>query len=190
MSGSAQFLGDKLVSWSSKKQKSTATQPHRLNTLPYLDIHSRSMHIDIRHHFIREQVVNGVVELYFVTMDYQLANIFTKALPRERYGISTPAPLNEELLKLIVRRIGRFRMPWIAFGIAVCHGILHSGLHDLPVSDNMANVNVLAPAPTRSDDICCMGAYWKEYFCLGSSKEAKEPNHLDLCGYFAKHKLL
>ncbi|GJZ13523.1 hypothetical protein Tco_0548753 [Tanacetum coccineum] len=47
--------------------------------------HSRSKHIDIRHHFIREQVEKGVVELYFVTTDYQLADIFTKALPRERY---------------------------------------------------------------------------------------------------------
>ncbi|GJX35596.1 retrovirus-related pol polyprotein from transposon TNT 1-94 [Tanacetum coccineum] len=47
--------------------------------------HSRSKHIDIRHHFIREQVKNGVVELYFVTTDYQLADIFTKALPRERF---------------------------------------------------------------------------------------------------------
>ncbi|GKC83470.1 retrovirus-related pol polyprotein from transposon TNT 1-94 [Tanacetum coccineum] len=47
--------------------------------------HSRSKHIDIRHHFIREQVENGVVELYFVTTDYQLADIFTKALPRERF---------------------------------------------------------------------------------------------------------
>nr|GEU49207.1 hypothetical protein [Tanacetum cinerariifolium] len=32
----------------------------------------------------RKQVENGVVELYFVTTDYQLADIFTKALPRER----------------------------------------------------------------------------------------------------------
>ncbi|GKD02374.1 retrovirus-related pol polyprotein from transposon TNT 1-94 [Tanacetum coccineum] len=47
--------------------------------------HSRSKHIDIRHHFIREQVENGVVELYFVITDYQLADIFTKALPRERF---------------------------------------------------------------------------------------------------------
>nr|GEZ36751.1 retrovirus-related Pol polyprotein from transposon TNT 1-94 [Tanacetum cinerariifolium] len=30
-----------------------------------------------------EQVENGVVELYFMTTDYQLADIFTKALPRE-----------------------------------------------------------------------------------------------------------
>ncbi|GJR17024.1 hypothetical protein Tco_0965551 [Tanacetum coccineum] len=47
--------------------------------------HSRSKHIDIRHHFIREQVEKGVVELYFMTTDYQLADIFTKALPRERF---------------------------------------------------------------------------------------------------------
>ncbi|GKC19472.1 hypothetical protein Tco_1021622 [Tanacetum coccineum] len=46
--------------------------------------HSRSKHIDIRFHFIKEQVENGVVELYFVNMEYQLANIFTKALCRER----------------------------------------------------------------------------------------------------------
>nr|GEW02307.1 retrovirus-related Pol polyprotein from transposon TNT 1-94 [Tanacetum cinerariifolium] len=56
-SRSAQFLGDKL--------------------------HSRSKHIDIHHHFIREQVKRGVVKLYFVTTDYQLADIFTKALPRQ-----------------------------------------------------------------------------------------------------------
>ncbi|GJX37089.1 retrovirus-related pol polyprotein from transposon TNT 1-94 [Tanacetum coccineum] len=63
-SGSAQFLGEKLVSWSSKKQKL-----------------STSKHIYIRHHFIREQVEKGVVELYFVRTEYQLADIFTKALP-------------------------------------------------------------------------------------------------------------
>ncbi|GJX11300.1 hypothetical protein Tco_0201159 [Tanacetum coccineum] len=36
--------------------------------------HSRSKHIVIRHHFIREQVKNGVVELYFVETNYQLAD--------------------------------------------------------------------------------------------------------------------
>nr|GEW50392.1 hypothetical protein [Tanacetum cinerariifolium] len=45
---------------------------------------SRSKHIDIRFHFIKEQVENGVIELYFVNTDYQLANIFIKALGRER----------------------------------------------------------------------------------------------------------
>ncbi|GKC01015.1 hypothetical protein Tco_0987151 [Tanacetum coccineum] len=46
--------------------------------------HSRSKHIDIRHHFIKEQVENGEVELYFVKTEYQLADIFTKPLARER----------------------------------------------------------------------------------------------------------
>ncbi|GKD39500.1 hypothetical protein Tco_1259707, partial [Tanacetum coccineum] len=46
--------------------------------------HSRSKHIDIRFHFIKDQVENGVVELYFVNTEYQLAGIFTEALSRER----------------------------------------------------------------------------------------------------------
>ncbi|GKF09399.1 hypothetical protein Tco_0043623 [Tanacetum coccineum] len=46
--------------------------------------HSRSKHIDIRFYFIKEHVENGVIELYFVNTEYQLANIFTKALARER----------------------------------------------------------------------------------------------------------
>ncbi|GJT44329.1 retrovirus-related pol polyprotein from transposon TNT 1-94 [Tanacetum coccineum] len=45
--------------------------------------HSRSKHIDIRFHFIKEHVENGVIELYFVNTEYQLADIFTKALGRE-----------------------------------------------------------------------------------------------------------
>nr|GEW96997.1 hypothetical protein [Tanacetum cinerariifolium] len=46
--------------------------------------HSKSKHIDIRYQFIKEHVENGVIELYFVNTDYQLADIFTKALDRER----------------------------------------------------------------------------------------------------------
>nr|GEU54315.1 hypothetical protein [Tanacetum cinerariifolium] len=45
---------------------------------------ARSKHIDIRYYFIKEHVKNGVIELYFVNTEYQLANIFTKALGRER----------------------------------------------------------------------------------------------------------
>nr|GFA74972.1 integrase, catalytic region, zinc finger, CCHC-type, peptidase aspartic, catalytic [Tanacetum cinerariifolium] len=125
-SGSAQFLGDKLVSWLSKKQKSTVISTTYIamsgccaqilwmrsqltdydfvfNKIPlYCDNrsvialcynnvhHSRSKHINIRHHFIRDQVKKGVVELYFVTTDYQLADIFTKALPRERFEFLLP----------------------------------------------------------------------------------------------------
>nr|GEU85887.1 retrovirus-related Pol polyprotein from transposon TNT 1-94 [Tanacetum cinerariifolium] len=46
--------------------------------------HSKSKHIDIRYYFIKEQVENGVIELYFVNTEYQLADIFTKTLGRER----------------------------------------------------------------------------------------------------------
>ncbi|GJX20013.1 hypothetical protein Tco_0222690 [Tanacetum coccineum] len=46
--------------------------------------HSRSKHIDIRFHFIKEHVENGVIKLYFVNTEYQLADIFTKALAKER----------------------------------------------------------------------------------------------------------
>ncbi|GJW56310.1 hypothetical protein Tco_0103041 [Tanacetum coccineum] len=48
--------------------------------------HSRAKHIDVRYHFIKEQVKNGIVELYFVRTEYQMANIFTKSLPREQFN--------------------------------------------------------------------------------------------------------
>ncbi|GJV15182.1 retrovirus-related pol polyprotein from transposon TNT 1-94 [Tanacetum coccineum] len=48
--------------------------------------HLRAKHIDVRYHFIKEHVENGIVELYFVRTEYQLADIFTKPLPRERFN--------------------------------------------------------------------------------------------------------
>ncbi|GKF92966.1 hypothetical protein Tco_0279685 [Tanacetum coccineum] len=47
--------------------------------------YSRPKHIDVRYHYIKEQVENGVVELYFVNTEYQLADIFTKALASEHF---------------------------------------------------------------------------------------------------------
>nr|GEZ74457.1 uncharacterized mitochondrial protein AtMg00810-like [Tanacetum cinerariifolium] len=37
-----------------------------------------------RYHFIKEQVENGVIELYFINMEHQLADLFTKGLGRDR----------------------------------------------------------------------------------------------------------
>nr|GFB13188.1 retrovirus-related Pol polyprotein from transposon TNT 1-94 [Tanacetum cinerariifolium] len=55
--------------------------------------HSRIKHIHTRYHFIKERVENGIIELYFVRTEYQLADIFTKALPEYRF-------------KYLVKRIG------------------------------------------------------------------------------------
>nr|GEY33523.1 retrovirus-related Pol polyprotein from transposon TNT 1-94 [Tanacetum cinerariifolium] len=35
---------------------------------------------------LKEEMENGIVELYFVGTEYQLADIFTKPLPRERFN--------------------------------------------------------------------------------------------------------
>ncbi|GKB37580.1 hypothetical protein Tco_0882522 [Tanacetum coccineum] len=91
--GSTQFLGEKLILW---MRSQLTDYGFAFNKIPlYCDNHSvialccnnvqhsRSKHIDIQHHLIREQVEKGVVELYFVTTDYQLANIFNKALLRD-----------------------------------------------------------------------------------------------------------
>ncbi|GJX94663.1 retrovirus-related pol polyprotein from transposon TNT 1-94 [Tanacetum coccineum] len=55
--------------------------------------HSRTKHIHTRYHFIKEQVENGIIELYFVRTEYQLADMFTKSLSEDRF-------------QYLVRRIG------------------------------------------------------------------------------------
>nr|GEX88208.1 retrovirus-related Pol polyprotein from transposon TNT 1-94 [Tanacetum cinerariifolium] len=94
-SGGAQFLGEKLVSWSSKKQDCTllSTAKSEYVSLSAYSIaiscnsvqHSRTKHIVARYHFIKENVEKGTIELYFVKTDYQLADIFTKALSVDRF---------------------------------------------------------------------------------------------------------
>ncbi|GJS50552.1 retrovirus-related pol polyprotein from transposon TNT 1-94 [Tanacetum coccineum] len=139
---SLMYLPSKSVSWSSKKQKSTAISSTEdeyialsgccaqilwmrsqltdyglgFNKIPlYCDNksvialyynnvqHSRSMNIDIRYHFIKEQVENRVVKLYIIRIEYQLADIFTKALRREqleflinKLGMRSMSPKNAE----------------------------------------------------------------------------------------------
>ncbi|KAJ9545054.1 hypothetical protein OSB04_024761 [Centaurea solstitialis] len=124
-SGSCQFLGDKLVSWTSKKQNcvsiSTAEAEYvaaasccsqvlwmktqlldygyKLKRVPiYCDSesaiaitsnpvqHSKTKHIDIRYHFIKDNVEKGNIEMFFVQTDYQLADLFTKPLDEKRFN--------------------------------------------------------------------------------------------------------
>nr|GEV31226.1 hypothetical protein [Tanacetum cinerariifolium] len=124
-SGGAQFLGEKLVSWSSKKQDCTALSTMKakyvslsaccaqvlwiwtqltdygfyFNKIPIYCYsksaiaiscnpvqHSRTKHIIVRYHFIKEHVEKGTIELYFIKTDYQLADLFTKALPVDRFN--------------------------------------------------------------------------------------------------------
>ncbi|GJU06595.1 hypothetical protein Tco_1123025 [Tanacetum coccineum] len=47
--------------------------------------HSRTKHIVVRYHFIKEHMEKGTIELYFVKTDYQLADLFTKALLVDRF---------------------------------------------------------------------------------------------------------
>nr|GEU57142.1 hypothetical protein [Tanacetum cinerariifolium] len=94
-SGGIQFLGgNKLVSWSSKKQDCTlmsSAEAEYVSLSASIAIscnpvqHSRTKHIDVRYHFIKEKVKKGIVELFFVGTKYQLADLFTKALPEERF---------------------------------------------------------------------------------------------------------
>lgn len=48
-------------------------------------LHNRTKHIAIKHHFIRELVVEGEVELEFCRTDQQLADLFTKSLSRGKF---------------------------------------------------------------------------------------------------------
>ncbi|GKC51723.1 retrovirus-related pol polyprotein from transposon TNT 1-94 [Tanacetum coccineum] len=139
--------GDKLVSWSSKKQDCTSmslaeaeyvslsaccaqvlwlrTQltdyGFHFDKIPmYCDSkaaiaiscnpvqHSHTKHIDVRYHFIKEQVEKGIVELFFVGTEYQLADLFTKALSEDRF-------------KYLVRQLGmRFvlQMNWRSYALS------------------------------------------------------------------------
>ena len=47
--------------------------------------HSRSKHIDTRHHFIRDCIEEGLIKLEYVTTEDQLADLFTKLLGRVKF---------------------------------------------------------------------------------------------------------
>ena len=59
--------------------------------------HTRTKHIDIRYHFLREHVMNGNVELHFVPTDQQIADIFSK-------------PLDESIFSRLVGELGMLNL--------------------------------------------------------------------------------
>lgn len=46
--------------------------------------HSKSMHIEIRHHFIKDHVAHGIY-IEFVSIENQFVDIFTKPLDKSRF---------------------------------------------------------------------------------------------------------
>ncbi|GJR56066.1 retrovirus-related pol polyprotein from transposon TNT 1-94 [Tanacetum coccineum] len=104
-SGSMQFLGDRLVSWSSKRQKNTAISSKEAEYIAMSGccaqiLWMRSQLIDYGlgfnkipiFHFIKEHVENGVIELYFVNTEYQLDWHNPKGRPYP-HDLSKPLPL-------------------------------------------------------------------------------------------------
>nr|GFA20929.1 retrovirus-related Pol polyprotein from transposon TNT 1-94 [Tanacetum cinerariifolium] len=47
--------------------------------------YTRTKHIDVRYHFIKDHVEKGTIKLYFVGTEYQLADLFTKSLPEAQF---------------------------------------------------------------------------------------------------------
>ncbi|GJX30733.1 retrovirus-related pol polyprotein from transposon TNT 1-94 [Tanacetum coccineum] len=110
-SGACQLLGGKLMCWSAKKQQSVAmssTEAEYVKVPIFWDntsaiaisnnpvLHSRTKHIDIRYHFIRDHILKRDIELHFIPTQYQLADIFTK-------------PLDELAFKRLIIELGEVR---------------------------------------------------------------------------------
>ena len=53
-----------------------------INVSKNLVHHSRTKHIDVRHHFLRDHVEKGNIQLTYVRTEDQIADIFTKPLGR------------------------------------------------------------------------------------------------------------
>jgi hypothetical protein len=124
-SGTCQFLGNRLISWGSKKQASVSTSTteaeyiaagsccaqllwikqqlvdYEITTAecPILCdntsaisvsenpvMHSKTKHIDVRYHFLRDNVEKGKIKLSYIPTEFQLADILTKPLDSSRFA--------------------------------------------------------------------------------------------------------
>ena len=48
--------------------------------------HPKTKHIEIRHHFVRDHIQKGDIEIMFVKTENQLADLFTKPLARDKFN--------------------------------------------------------------------------------------------------------
>jgi hypothetical protein len=53
--------------------------------------HSRTKHIDVQHHFIREKIEDEVIELRYCPTEHMVADVLTKALGRVRHVMLSKA---------------------------------------------------------------------------------------------------
>nr|GEV73264.1 hypothetical protein [Tanacetum cinerariifolium] len=82
-SGGCQILRGKIVCWSAKKQSFVAMSSAEANAIAISNnpvLHSKTKHIDIKYHFIRDHILKGDFELYFEPTELHLADIFSKPL--------------------------------------------------------------------------------------------------------------
>nr|GEY80170.1 retrovirus-related Pol polyprotein from transposon TNT 1-94 [Tanacetum cinerariifolium] len=117
-------------------------------------------HIAVRYHFIKEHVENGTIELYFVKTDYQLDDIFTKALPVDRFNYLVRRLVTMEILieptssKLLVGYMGD--SIWIEL---VTLDINLDTMADVNGNARVEQAPTMAP-PTRTDDQILPRSRW------------------------------
>ncbi|GJX51097.1 ribonuclease H-like domain-containing protein [Tanacetum coccineum] len=97
-SGYYVFLGNNLLSWSSKRQLTLSRSSVEEEYRGVANVHQRTKHIEIDIHFVRDLVVASQVRVLHVPSRYQYADIFTKGLPSTlfedfRTSLSVRCPL-------------------------------------------------------------------------------------------------
>nr|GEZ06977.1 retrotransposon protein, putative, unclassified [Tanacetum cinerariifolium] len=136
--------------------------------------HSRSKHIDIRYHFINKQVENGVIEFYFINTEYQLADLFTKALGRDRIkfltnklGMRSFTP--ETLIKLM-----NDEDETMATTLDQQDDVLSTTIKVVSRHQTTQQYGVILPIELTNDDIRNNKAY-KEYYACATGEAAPKP---------------
>ncbi|GJV51687.1 hypothetical protein Tco_1447428 [Tanacetum coccineum] len=83
--GGCQFLGSRLISWQCKKQTIVCHSNYRTM------FHSKTKHIEIRHHFIRDSNEKKLIQMIKIHTDQNVADLLTKAFDvgRFQYLIAT-----------------------------------------------------------------------------------------------------